>query len=171
MSDDLVDVTHVRVINSDDPKMALMDPKACLQILQNYAGNLSAFVKHFHASTDAQKQAVLFAAKNIVKQDKAMHREWEEAIQMNKTIRIELLQCEALDRLEGNDQAFEEKHTAKGVIIKVKESDAIAFAKLTIGDVFAARTAQAKRPVVAAANDDDLTDTDDDDVKKAMEDV
>lgn len=174
MNDGPIDVTSVRVITSDgDRKVALLTPQSCLQILLNHAGNLNAFVKYFRAHSEEEKQLVLFAAKQMMKTDKALYREWEDAIQTNKTIRIELLQFEALERLEGRNQAFEEKETSKGVIIKVKEIDSINFAKLTMGDAFAARIAQAKaRPLVRTSdNDEPDTESDDEDLRKAMEDA
>lgn len=173
MSDELVDVTSVRVITSDDDrKVALVNPQSCLQILLNHAGNLNAFVKYFRAHAPEEKQAVLFAAYRMIKSDKALYREWKEAINLNRAIRIDLLQFEALDRLEGNRTGYEEKHTDKGTVVKFKEADDIANAKLVLADAFAGRIAQARAKPTNRTSDtnDDIMD-DDDDLTKAMEDA
>jgi hypothetical protein len=173
----LVEVTNLAVIKTDDQrKEALYDPGTCLQILTNYAGNLSAFVKYFGAYKPEEQQFVLFTAEKLMSTDKEKHREWKKAIRLNQTVRIELLQSEALNRLEGNNVGFEEKMTNKGVTVRYKEVDDLAFAKLIIGDVIAGRIARAKtkpvlKPTGEQGEEDNYEEDEDEALALAMEDA
>lgn len=167
----LIDATSVRVITPDeDKKLALLEPEQCLTLLSNFAGNLSAFVKYFGAYKSEEQQKVLFVAERLMKTDLAKFKEWRDLIRLNQTVRLELLQAEALDRLEGQDIGFVEKMTNKGVTCIYKETDAINFAKLVLGDLLAGRIYQAKtKPVVAKGDNDDDSDEDDEALARALE--
>lgn len=177
MSDEppiLVECTKVSVINSDDERSAaLLSPESCLNILHRHSGNLIEFVRYFNANDPADQQRVLYAAEQMMKTDKEKYKEWKSAILINQTVRIELLQATALNRLEGNKVGFEEKYTDRAVTLKYKEMDDISFAKLVLGDAFAGRIAKAKfvprGPKSDGSDGSDFMDDDDDDaIERAM---
>lgn len=167
----LIDATSVRVITPDeDKKLALVDAKQCLSILSNYAGNLSAFVRYFNGRTTEERQWILFTAERLMKQNKELYTEWREIKALGQSVRIELMQAEALDRAEGNHVGFEEKMTNKGITVVYKEVNDHNNIKLWLGDVLAGRTARAKaKPTTSKSEDEEADEEDDDALQRAME--
>jgi hypothetical protein len=143
----------------------LTSPDVCLTVLNNCAGNVRKFVQWFGArvSDPEEELRIYYIAEKTMQNAESdeAYKEWKRAIALNRKCRITLLKFTALDRLEGNKGAVEEKYTDKGVTLKYKEMDDLNFAKLTLGDDLAGAVARAKHIPKGKSRTEELPDDDD----------
>lgn len=172
----LVEVTNVEsfpLVPHNERRVALQNSDTCLQILRNHSGNVLEFARYFGARDPREQQSIVFQAEQLLKTaDKSKLKEWRELIKASKGVRIELLQAEALERMEGTHVAYEEKYTDKGFVVKFKESDDIAYFKALCPDLAAERIALVRaKPAVKSQNttqDEEINDEDDDALLRAQ---
>jgi hypothetical protein len=130
--------------------------------LEVLAGDLEAFCAHYCQS---DKTWLIYTVEKLLKEhtDKELFKRWKAAKKLNLTVRISLLQSEALKKLEKPTE-----HPS------LKLSEIVSYAKLILGDVLTAQIMAAKKPVVIDKDGNTIEPDDDDDdaaAERAMADA
>lgn len=135
-----------------------------VKLLETYGGNLKRFLVAYKGSETGQYESILFQIYEQLnlEENRELLKRWIRALQRSKHIRLELLQCRALQTLEQFDS-----QTPKS------SSPEIAFAKVILDDVLQARNQLALKPFTAQKNSPslDLTDELDEDIKMLSEEI
>jgi hypothetical protein len=159
---DVTEITGTNVVVLPKFDHSVIDCTAphLLMVLNSLNGDVSLFANAF--GTDPQQ--ALYQAETILKNDPVAYKAWRAAIRQNQLIRLRLLQCDALEKLEAmSNRVFNDK-----------PADDLNFAKVVLADLFESAKQAVKVAPRRAGNDlpeqlDDNDEEDEEEAKRALE--
>lgn len=168
MSDDVIEIHPTNIVmlpaTQETMREVLAAPNRCLELLERYAGNISLFLSQFSTNAE-ERQMILYQAESTMRKDAKQYALWKAAIKRSHTTRLQLLKCDALDKLERYQKFYPPKKDDD--LGMIKQTDDIAFAKCVMGDLLAGQIAQEKslkpKPGGAIGKEDNHDEDDEDD--------